>query len=293
MNLAKTPHGLTNDFLRPFLKWAGGKRQLLPELRKYIPANWSSNHTYFEPFLGAGAFFLDLQPQKAVINDANTELINCYQTIKANAEELLALTREYQKTISKDRYYELRGLDRKPEFGQLSAVERAARIIYLNKTCFNGLFRVNRQGQFNVPYGNHKNPMVAEEAVITAISKYLNENQIEITNQDFAAAVAIAESGDFIYFDPPYDPISDSSSFTGYGYNGFDQNEQRRLKQVSDQLVDQGCKVLLSNSATDFIRELYGDKGYYSIVEVEAHRHINSVGSSRGKISELLIFSNY
>ena len=280
-----------NLILRPFLKWAGGKRQLLPVLRQYIPKNFSS--TYFEPFVGAGAFLFELQPKKAVINDANKELINCYKTIKDNPDGLLELTKEYQKDISRDRYYELRELDRKADFNELSNVQRAARIIYLNKTCFNGLFRVNSQGQFNVPYGDHKNPIVADEVVIRAISKYLNENKIEITNQDFEESVSKARKGDFIYFDPPYDPVSNSSSFTGYDLSGFGRNEQQRLQKVSKNLIDKGCKVLLSNSATDFIKELYSNEEYYSWVEVEANRNINSVGTSRGKINEVLIFSKY
>lgn len=280
-----------NLVLRPFLKWAGGKRQLLPELRKYIPKN---HKVYFEPFIGAGALLFDLQPSKAVINDTNKELINCYQTIKDNPDELLELTREYQKNISKDRYYELRELDRKPEeFEQLSNVQRAARIIYLNKTCFNGLFRVNSQGQFNVPYGDNKNPIVADETVIKGISKYLNKNKIEIKNQDFKDAVSKAKKEDFIYFDPPYDPVSDSSSFTGYDLNGFGKKEQICLKEVSDSLIDKGCNVLLSNSSTNFIKDLYSNKEYYSIIEVAATRHINSVGTGRGKINEVIIFSKY
>jgi DNA adenine methylase len=281
-----------NRILRPFLKWAGGKRQLLPILREYIPKNFSST-TYFEPFVGAGAFLFDLQPKKAFINDANKELINCYQTIKNKPDELLELTREYQKDISKERFYELRELDRKSDFNSLSDVERAARIIYLNKTCFNGLFRVNSQGQFNVPYGDNKNPIVADEVVIGAVSKYLNENNIQITNQDFEESISNAKKGNFIYFDPPYDPISDSSSFTGYDLSGFGKNEQRRLRNLCDRLVKRGCKVLLSNSATDFIKELYSNEEYYSIIEVAATRSINSVGASRGKINEVLIFSKY
>jgi len=280
-----------NLILRPFLKWAGGKRQLLPTLRKYVPNKSYKN--YFEPFVGAGAFLFDLQPKNAVINDANDELINCYQTIKDNPEELLALTREYQKNISKDRFYELRELDRHSSFNELSNVERAARIIYLNKTCFNGLFRVNSQGQFNVPYGDNKNPTLAEESVIKAVSEYLNDNNISITNKDFEDSVSKAKKGDFIYFDPPYDPISDSSSFTGYDLNGFGKDEQLRLKKLCDKLVDRGCKVLLSNSSTDFIKDIYSDRNYYTLTEVKASRHINSVGSSRVKINEILVFSNY
>ncbi len=285
-------HKKNDQFLRPFLKWAGGKRQLLPVLRKYIPKDFIAN-TYFEPFVGAGALLFDLQPQKAVINDANKELINCYQIIKDHPDELLEITKEYQKNISRESYYELRELDRESGFDKIDKIRRAARIICLNKTCFNGLFRVNNQGQFNVPYGDNKNPLIADEVAIKAISKYLNKNKIEIINQDFEKAVAKAKKGDFIYFDPPYDPISNSSSFTRYDLKGFGKEEQKRLQQLSDRLVDKGCKVLLSNSATDFIKELYSNKEYYSFIEVGATRNINSVGTSRGKVNEVLIFNRY
>jgi DNA adenine methylase len=284
-------HPNNNLNLRPFLKWAGGKRQLLSVLRQHIPQNFGSQ-TYFEPFVGAGAFLFDLQPQKAIINDTNQELINCYQTIKDHPDQLIEITTEYQKNISKDHYYQLRELDRQLDFAQLSKVERAARIIYLNKTCFNGLFRVNSRGQFNVPYGDNKKPIIADAVNIRAISKYLNECKVEITNQDFEEATTKAKKGDFIYFDPPYDPLSNSSSFTNYSLKGFGKNEQQRLKNVANNLIDRGCKVLLSNSSTDFIKELYNDKKYYACIEVKASRSINSVGTSRGKINEVIIFSN-
>jgi DNA adenine methylase len=283
----------TNLILRPFLKWAGGKRQLLPVLRRYIPKSYK---TYFEPFIGAGALLFDLQPKRAIINDTNEELINCYQVIKDSPKELLEITKIHQKNNSKDYYYTLRELDRdshKSIFDNLSNIEKAARIIYLNKTCFNGLFRVNSQGQFNVPYGDNKNPVIAEDNVIIEISKYLNENKVKILNKDFSKAVSSAKSGDFIYFDPPYDPVSDSSSFTGYDLHGFDKDKQTSLRDLCNELVDKGCQVLISNSSTDFIRNLYGKEDHYIIEDVQASRHINSVGTSRGKINELLIFSKY
>jgi DNA adenine methylase len=279
-----------NDLLQPFLKWAGGKRQLLPEIRKYVPKRYK---LYFEPFVGAGAVLFDIQPQTALINDANAELVNCYRVIKLNPDKLIALLREHRDKNSKQYFYHLRQLDRDPDFQTLSSVERAARIIYLNKTCYNGLFRVNSQGQFNVPFGNYTNPNIVDEVVIRAVSRYLNEAHIEISNDDFAAAVSGAARGDFVYLDPPYDPVSDTSSFTGYNLNNFDKNEQRRLKTVCDDLTRRGCKVLLSNSATGFIRDLYSDTARYTIVEVSASRNINSVSTGRGKINELLIFNNY
>jgi DNA adenine methylase len=273
-----------NELLQPFLKWAGGKRQLVPVIRQYIPSRFK---IYFEPFVGAGAVLFDLQPVTSLINDANTELINCYRVIKESPDELIELARQHQNR--EDYYYRVRSLDRDPTFKNLSPVERASRIIFLNKTCYNGLFRVNSQGQFNVPFGKYSNPVIVDEIVIRAVSHYLNSNQVQISNDDFESALSSAGRNDFVYLDPPYDPLSDTSSFTGYNLNSFGREEQLRLRKVCDDLTSRGCKLLLSNSATEFIRELYSDNKKYSIFEVEATRNINSVASSRGKISELLI----
>lgn len=272
-----------NLLVQPFLKWAGGKRQLLPELNKYIPLKYK---TYYEPFVGAGALLFDLQPKKAVINDVNSELINCYNIIKDSLDELIEDLKKHQNIP--EYYYEIRELDRKPEFQQLTQVERASRIIYLNKTCFNGLFRVNSQGQYNVPFGNYKNPKILDEVVLKAVHNFLNSSNITITNGDFEEVVRGAKKGDFIYFDPPYDPVSDSSSFTGYSLDGFSRDEQRRLKDVFDRLNKKGCFVLLSNSATDFIKDLYKD---YRIEIVSASRNINADGLKRGKVDEVLVMN--
>lgn len=274
---------------QPFLKWAGGKRQLLPTIAKFIPTEYTE---YYEPFVGAGAVLFSLQPLKSTINDTNSELINCYRVIKEHPEELLAQTQQHQENNSKEYYYNLREQDRQENFKSRSSVARAARIIYLNKTCFNGLFRVNSKGQFNVPYGRYKNPTIAEPSVIRAISSYLNQAQISILNGDFELAVAEAKKGAFIYFDPPYHPLSPTSSFTGYSTKGFGEAEQVRLKQLCDRLTTKGCQVLVSNSAAPFIRDLYRDPRY-EIVEVKAGRAINSVSSQRGKIKELVIFNKY
>jgi DNA adenine methylase len=270
--------------LQPFLKWAGGKRQILPEIRKYIPPRFD---IYYEPFLGAGAVLFDLQPPIAVVNDSNSQLINCYEVIKNSIDELIKDLGRHKN--EEDYYYKIRNLDRKKSFKKLDLVQKASRVIYLNKTCFNGLFRVNSSGEFNVPFGDYKNPKFVNEAVLKAVHDYLNKNQVTILNVDFETAVKDAKSGDFIYFDPPYDPVSETSSFTSYDLNGFGKEEQRRLKKVFKELADRGCYVLLSNSATEFILELYRE---YSPIRVSATRNINSVASGRGKIEEVLV-KNY
>lgn len=274
---------------QPFLKWAGGKRQLLPAIKKYLPQKFTQ---YYEPFVGAGAVLFSLQPQKSVINDTNSELIDCYRVIKDHPEELLELCQKHKEKNSKEYFYLLREQDRKDDFKQKSPLERAARIIYLNKTCFNGLFRVNRSGQFNVPYGNYSNPVIADPAVIRSVSAYLNQKNVRIMEGDFAKAVSTARKGAFIYLDPPYHPISDTSSFTSYSMNRFGEAEQIRLKQLCDKLSERGCQVLISNSSAPAIAKLYSDPNY-EIVEVKASRAINAVGSKRGRISEVLIHNRY
>jgi DNA adenine methylase len=274
--------------LRPFLKWAGGKRRLTSKIREYVPAKYN---IYFEPFVGAGAVLFDLQPEVALINDANEELINCYRVVKDEPSKLIEHAKHHRNT--KSYFYRLRSLDRRPAFETLSSLERASRIIFLNKTCYNGLFRVNSRGQFNVPYSKYANPHIVDEVAIKAVSRYLAKATIQLTSDDFADALSGAGPDDFVYLDPPYDPVSDTSSFTGYNLPSFDREEQERLKSVCDDLSRRGCKVLLSNSATHFIRKLYSDKRRYKIVEVTANRYINSVATGRGKIKELLIHNNY
>lgn len=264
---------------------------MLHEIRKRRPETFE---TYFEPFVGAGAVLFDLQPPRAVINDANEELVNCYRVIQSNPEELIRLADEHEGRDSKKYFYKLRSLDRKPGLDSLTDVERAARVIYLNKTCFNGLYRVNSSGYFNVPYRNHdKPPQIVDPEVIRAVSRYLNEAHVELRVGDFHEAVAGAGDGDFVYFDPPYDPVSQSASFTGYARGGFGEREQRSLKKLCDDLTGRSCRVLVSNSATEFIKDLFDDSARYTVCEVEARRNINSVGTGRGKVGELLIHNNY
>lgn len=271
-----------NPLTRPFLKWAGGKRQLLPQISELVP----KMKTYYEPFIGAGAVLFHLQPNKMVINDTNAELINCYNVIKNNLNELIEDLNNYKN--EKDYFYSIRELDRMPAYQKLSDVERSSRIIYLNKTCYNGLFRVNSQGQFNTPFGRYTNPKILDETVLKAVNKYLNSSDVTILNSDFEEAVSTAKKGDFVYFDPPYDPISDTSSFTGYDINGFNKGEQKRLKDTFEELTNKGVKCMLSNSKTPFITKLYEE---YETIDVSAIRSINSNASKRGKIEEILVLN--
>lgn len=281
--------GKTNPLVRPFLKWAGGKRQLLPEIVKYLPQQ-INKHTYYEPFIGGGALLFELQPPKAIINDRNKELINCYEAIRDSLDELRQELSKDKYSNSETSYYVMRDLDRSEKYASLSAVEKAARIIYLNKTCYNGLFRVNSQGQFNVPFGKYKNPNFLDNAVLIAVNKYLNSNDVTLSNQDFQEAVKDAKKGDFVYLDPPYDPVSETASFTGYDMNGFNKDEQKRLKAVFDDLNNRGCKVMMSNSCTDFIMDLYKDY-QETIKKVRATRSINSNALKRGMVDEVLVLN--
>ena len=271
-----------SKLVSPVVKWVGGKRQLLPEIRKYLPKR---DVNYYEPFLGGGAVLFDLQPKKSVVNDINDELINLYQVIKNDVESLITDLKKYKNEESY--FYEIRAWDRNPQlYNKLTKVERASRVSYLNKTCFNGLFRVNRAGQFNAPFGRYKNPNIENPITLKAVSRYFNESEIEFQNEDFEVAVDDAKKGSFVYFDPPYDPISDSSNFTGYAKGGFGRDEQKRLKKLCDKLNSQDIKFLLSNASTDFITNLYCD---YKIEVIKAKRVINSNGDARGEIDEVLI----
>lgn len=272
--------------VKPVVKWVGGKRQLLSEIEKYIPEKIS---TYYEPFLGGGAIFFHLQEEKAIVNDINEELINLYQVIKDDVEELIQDLKKHKN--EEDYFYKLRKLDRDSEkYDKLTNIEKASRMHYLNKTCFNGLFRVNQQGEFNAPFGKYKNPDFVNFITLRAVSEYFNRSKITFKCGDFEEAVKGIRKGAFVYFDPPYDPVSNSSNFTGYDKGGFDRDEQKRLKRLCDKLDDREVKFLLSNSATDFILELYNDEERdYKVEIVKARRAINSKGDKRGEVDEVLV----
>lgn len=266
----------------PVVKWVGGKRQLMREIEELLPNKYT---TYYEPFIGGGAVLFELQPKKAVINDVNSELINLYNVIKDDVESLIEDLRKHENTS--DYFYRIRELDRdKNEYDSLSKVEKASRIIYLNKTCFNGLFRVNKAGEFNSPFGKYKNPNIVDEVTLRAVNKYFNKAEIKILNGDFESSLKGIRKGAFVYLDPPYDPVSSSANFTGYDKGGFNRDEQIRLKELCDKLDKKGVKFLLSNSATEFIKDLYKE---YDIKIVKAKRVINSNGNLRGEVDEVLV----
>lgn len=273
-----------NVMISPILKWVGGKRQLLSEIMPLINKNCS---TYVEPFVGGGAVFFELQPKKAIINDFNSELINVYKVVRDNVEELISVLEKHNEQNSEEYFYEVRGLDRTDQFQEMTEVEKAARIIYLNKTCFNGLYRVNAAGHFNSPYGKYKNPNIVNATTLRAMSKYLNKGNIDIRQGDYKDALKGLRKGAFVYLDPPYMPISTSSSFTGYTENGFSYDHQVELKKECDVLRKKGIAFLQSNSDCPEIRELYKD---YKIVTVQARRNINSNAKKRGEINEVLIY---
>ena len=267
----------------PFLKWVGGKRQLVQAIKKLLPKGMSQ-YTYYEPFIGGGALLFALQPKKALINDFNEELINVYRVIKDSPSELIEDLSKHINTA--EYFYNLRSVDRNPLFNDLTDIERASRIIYLNKTCYNGLYRVNSSGEFNSPFGKYKNPNIINKPVIMAVSDYLNKSNIQIYNGDYERVLQNVNSKSFVYLDPPYHPLSDSSSFTGYTQGGWNEKDQLRLRDVCCRLNEQGAKFLLSNSSADFIKEIYSD---FDIHVVKATRSINSDSSKRGHVNEFLI----
>lgn len=276
-----------NQLVQPFLKWAGGKRQLLPQMEKYLKDIKYSN--YYEPFIGGGSVLMYLQPTKATIGDYNSDLINCYECIKSNYDELISKLEEYALMNNEKDFYEIRSLDRNEKYKKMSKIDKAARLIYLNRTCYNGLFRLNSSGQFNTPFGKYKNPNICNKPVLSALNKYFNDNEINFVNDDFEKVCSNIPKNSLVYFDPPYDQFENQVNFVGYTSIGFTRDDQIRLKKLCDKIVDSGSTVIISNSATDFIKELYNDKKRYEINILMARRNINSNALKRGEIEEVLI----
>jgi DNA adenine methylase len=275
--VAKTAPEPTERAAKPFVKWAGGKRQLLREIVARVP---KFTGRYFEPFVGGGAVFFHLAPKKAVLADTNERLIRTYRGVKDDVEGVIRLLARYP--YDEEFYYRLR---EQPIDEAESDVEVAAWLIYLNKTGYNGLYRVNSKNGFNVPFGRHTNPTVCDDETLRLCSRALAGAKLE--HADFAAVVKVARAGDFVYFDPPYVPLSSTSYFASYTKDGFGPGEQERLRDVALELKRRGVHVLLSNSSAPFVKRLYGTG--FRITRVLATRNVNSKASQRGAIPELLI----
>lgn len=271
---------LSETYPRPFLKWAGGKSRLIQQYIPYFPKFYQN---YYEPFLGGGAVFFYLQPTTAILTDINSELITTYRCVRDKVEDLICLLQEHKAKHNRDYYYTVRSQQ------TTNNLELAARLIYLNKTCYNGLYRVNSQGQFNVPLGSYKNPSICQADLLITASKALSS--CEIKQADFMDVLNYANSSDdFVFCDPPYHPISNTSYFTGYNGNSFSKQDQIRLRDVCAELAKRGVKVMVCNSDCEFIKEIYTEIDF-NIYAIAASRSINSNTKKRGVINELLITS--
>ena len=263
----------------PIVKWVGGKRQLIFDLLMNMPESYNR---YFEPFIGGGALFFGLKPTNAYISDINEELVNLYCVVRDNVYELIKDLSRHEN--SKEYFLKIRNIDRTEKYQEFSNIEKASRFIYLNRTCFNGMYRVNSNGEFNVPYGYYKNPRIIDENNLVNCSELLKNTEIKCS--DFSEILTKVQKGDFVYFDPPYVPLNDTSSFTSYTKYGFDIDMQFKLRDVCDELDSMGIKFLLSNSDTQIVNELYSN---YKINKVFASRLINANADGRGKITEVLV----
>lgn len=267
-----------------FVKWAGGKQQLLEQFEPLFPKKFNR---YFEPFVGSGAVLFRINQKyprtHAFIADINSELVDCYEVIRDAPSKIISALKRHQKNHSEKHYYKIRDVDS----SKLSKEERAARFIYLNRTCYNGLHRVNSKGKFNVPIGSYTNPDVVQEERLLEVSKLLKNTKVQVASFDHV--LKFTKPGDFIYFDPPYQPLENKTSFTKYAQHDFSEPEQRKLAEVFRQLDEKGCLVMLSNSDTKFVRTLY--KGF-KIRTVYAKRMINSKANGRGAIKEVVV-TNY
>jgi DNA adenine methylase len=272
------PAPVSSQRALPFLKWAGSKRALVPELLKHVPAAY---RVYHEPFVGGGALFFALRPRPASLFDANPLLARAYVAVRDRVENVIGLLRVYAERHSTEEYYRVRAVSP----AHLGPPGIAAWMIYLNKTCFNGLWRVNKKGMFNVPIGDYKNPNICDEKTLRAASRALQ--QTELGHADFRTVEERAAAGDLVYFDPPYVPISKTANFTAYTKAGFGPKDQQDLVELARRLKQRGVHVILSNAGSDEVAQLYGKD--FVIHEVEARRNINSKGGKRGAVKEYII----
>ncbi len=277
-----------NMCMSPVVKWAGGKRQILEKLKANLPEKFNN---YFEPFIGGGALLFDLAPKNATINDVNQELLAIYTCLKD--DELYRLMLEeldkHEKNHSEEYYYHVREWDRDPRFELEPLWKRAARAIYLNKSCFNGLYRVNAKGYFNVPSAKKEHVVTYSKANMEEIHEYFKDDNVTILSGDFVEATRNAHEGDFVYFDPPYDSWEDKESFTAYSKFDFNKDDQRRLADCFKDLTNRGVKCMLSNHNTAYINELYNG---FNIQVIKAKRMINANAAGRGAVEEVII-TNY
>lgn len=276
--------------MKPVIKWVGGKTQLLKELKEIIIPALKEDSYYYEPFCGGAALALDLEHKNTILNDLNSELINMYKVIRDNPEELISELKRFQNSHNAEFYYHIRNLDRTDALSKMSDVVKAARTIYLNKTCFNGLYRVNSKGQFNSPIGrtsSRKTPDIVQEDLIREMSKFLKT--VQFHNGDYRESLVHAKNGDVVFFDPPYDQDESISSegFVGYQKEGWTRKDLEELKTVCDELSIRGVKVVLTNNDTEFVRKLFAG---YNFREVEVKRSINRDGNKR-KGKELIIYN--
>ncbi len=274
---------------KPFVKWVGGKRQLLQQFKDrglYPPIKFNPEvNTYYEPFVGGGAVFFDLMPRNAVLSDMNAELVTTYNVIKNNVEGLICSLKKHR--YEKEYFLKVRA----KKIDKLSDVEIASRFIFLNRTCFNGLYRVNSKGEFNVPFGAYENPRICDAENLRRVSQALQHAVIK--KENYAHVLERAKKGDFIYFDPPYHPLSATASFTSYTANGFTAEDQVKLRDIFVTLHKRGCFVMLSNSSADFIKKIYNEikDSKIKINEIDAGRMVNSQAKGRGKVKEVLVIN--
>ncbi|AFS81486.1 DNA adenine methylase [Candidatus Nitrosopumilus koreensis AR1] len=280
---------VSNVIPKPFVKWAGGKRQLIPILNENLPKSFG---TYYEPFIGGGALLFHIlterDAQKCSISDLNSDLVLAYTTIRNRIDELISSLKNHERNYHKDSksyYYSVR------ESNPRSEIEKTSRLLFLNRTCFNGLYRVNSKGKFNVPLGRYTNPNIVNEDNLRAVSTILQSSKVAIKCRDFEAVLGDAKKGDLVYFDPPYQPVSDTANFTSYTNKDFTDKDLRRLAELCDKLDSKGCKVLLSNSDSKQVAEMFSGKSWKTS-KIQANRSINSNSKKRTGHFELLI-KNY
>ncbi|HET6516777.1 MAG TPA: DNA adenine methylase [Nitrosopumilaceae archaeon] len=280
---------IATSYPKPFVKWAGGKRQLIPILNQHLPDNYG---TFFEPFLGGGAMLFHVvtnhPKQKCIVSDLNSDLVLAYVTIRDKVDELISSLKSHSRKYFKNKksyYYDVRESDPKNQ------VEKTSRLIFLNRTCFNGLYRVNSKGKFNVPLGRYTNPNIVNEENLRSVSSALKSKKIQINCRDFSATLDDVKKDDFVYFDPPYQPVSSTANFTSYTNRDFTYDDLKRLLKLCKKLDSEGCKFMLSNSNSEDVLKTFSNNSW-KVFEIEANRAINSNSRKRTGHSELLI-KNY